>query len=96
MLRVEGPHDNQILSIYGIPEAARLSILNSDGKVLAEAFQGRPSGSNSKFRLFTKNRVPNAHHSETPINDTMILLQVSVHHYPRGGVWEAPIWFDLV
>ena len=20
----------------------------------------------------------------------MILLQVSVHHYPRGGVWEAP------
>ena len=61
MLRVEGLSriDNQILSIYGIPGAARLSILNSDGKVLAEAFQGRPSvEATREIPIVYKDRVP--------------------------------------
>jgi len=96
LLRIDGLASPSALNIsfYGIPGAARLTVFESSGLILGQSSQGVVSKTardevpvvykESGVRISPEANVLKSDDS------LFLLLEVSVHHYPRGGVWAVP------
>ena len=80
----------------GICTAATLYVLNEDGRILTRATRGKSSvDADDEIPIFYRTlsaELSNQHNlSQSETNSLVLLLQVSNHHMPRGGMGEPPM-----